>query len=314
MTAEDAKARLRRVVLHVAAGATSEEDFIIKAYGHDQLLIRPRFAPGTTEQVVGYSAALRPSIYADADGKPVWHGAGKLDVAAALPALRARWPRGADYERRVAGHWRRHQSASERGSGSKAGPQYFTAHEDVKRMRAKMEGFSGQDAPWTRAGRETAGVVSAWAATAEREQPAELSRMADALAATTGQRRSAQPQGVYAASIMRRAAAMIVAAGTDDPRFAWMAMFSQIAATCRAISDAAEARGDLDRARELRAATDAAADRYKGIATSARAEGLQLTRPATKTAPTPPARPSTPAAVRPPSPTQTRRDRDDYGR
>ena len=314
MTAEDAKARLRRVVLHVAAGATCEEDFVLGAYGHGQLLVRPRFAPGSTESVVGYSVALRPSIYADAEGNPVWHGGGKLDNSLALPALRARWPRSAGTESRAAGHWRRSQSRAEKNSGPKAPVQYFTAHEDAKRMRAKLEGLSGADAPWTRAGRETAGVVSAWAATAERDKPAELSRMADALAATTGQRRAPQPSGVYAASIMRRAAAMIVAAGTDDPRFAWMAMFSQIAATCRAISDAAEARGDLDRARELRAATDAAAARYAGIATSARTDGLQLTRPATAATATPPTRSTTPppSAVR--SPTQTRRDRDDYGR
>lgn len=315
MTAEQATARLRRIVSHTAASVTSEEDFVSKAYAHGQLLIRPRFAPGDTEHVVGYSVALRPTVYADAEGKPVWHGAGKLDKELSLPALRARWPRFTGGERRASQAWGRAQNWAQKNSAPVAPVQYFSAYEDAKRLRAATSGLSGTDAPWTQAGRETAGVVSAWASSTERERPAELSRMADALAATTGDKRPPRPHGVHAASIMRRAAAMIVAAGADDPRFAWMAMFSQVAATCRAISDAAEARGELDRARELRDAIDAAAARYGGIAASARAEGLQLSRPVAKASPTPDTRTTQPpTAVRAPSPTQTRRGRDDYGR
>ncbi|PZU02693.1 MAG: relaxase [Gordonia sp. (in: high G+C Gram-positive bacteria)] len=312
MTAEAAKARLRKTVLHVAANATSEEDFIRGAYGHGQLLIRPRFAPGSTEQVVGYSVALRPSIYADADGKPVWHGGGKLDNTLALPALRDRWPRSTGSERRAAADWASAEKWARKNVAPVASTRYYSASEDAKKLRAKMAGFSGTDARWTRASRETAGVVAAWASAAEGDRPAELSRLADALAATTGERRPPEPQGAYAASILRRTAAMLVATSTDDPRFAWMAMFSQISATCRAISDAAEARGQLDRARELRAATDAAAARYGGIADSARTDGLRLSRPATHTAPARSTAPPTP--VRSPSTTQERRDRDDYGR
>ncbi|MEU3475853.1 relaxase [Rhodococcus sp. NPDC006774] len=312
VTADQAKDRLRAIVAAAAKGVTTEDGFVSNLYTHREVLIRPRFAAGSTEQVVGYSVALRPSIYADGYGKPVWHGGGKLDNALSLPALRSRWLRTPGTEKATAYAWGRAAGLADKGSAPKAGPQYFSAYEDAKKWRGAL---TGADAPWTRAAGEAAGVVSAWASTAERQQPAELSRIADALAATTGERRPPRPQGAHAGSIMRRAAAMIIAAGTDDPRFAWVAMFGQVAATCRAISDAAEARGELDRARELRAAIDAATGRYSEITDSARADGLRLARPAATAAATPAARTtSAPAAVRSPSPTQTRRDRDDYGR
>ncbi|WP_207844021.1 relaxase/mobilization nuclease domain-containing protein [Williamsia soli] len=287
LNAAQAKERLRAAVAKVATASPTEDAFVSAAYTHPDLLIRPRFAAGSTDKVVGYSVALRPSVYAAADGKPMWHGGGKLDNTLSLTALRKRWPR-TGVQEQMAGHaWQRAagraQDAERVGASTSttAGSEYFDAHRTAREWRDRVNGLNdtgGSDRAWTRAARETAGVMSAWAITAEGNRPAELSRMADALATSSGERRPRHADGKHAASMMRRSAAMILAASHDDPRYAWMAMFAQLAATARAISDALETQGQGRRAQELRAATVAASGRYETIADSARGDGLRIAR------------------------------------
>ncbi|WP_020109771.1 hypothetical protein [Nocardia sp. 348MFTsu5.1] len=287
LNAAQAKERLRATVAKVATSAPTEDSFVSAAYTHPDLLIRPRFATGSTDKVVGYSVALRPNVYVAADGKPVWHGGGKLDNALSLTALRERWPGAGVQEQMATYAWQRAAGRAQAGESAEtttakaSGSEYFDAHQSARAWRSRVNGLSdagGSDRTWTRAARETAGVMSAWATTAEGDRPAELSRMADALAASAGERRPRHADGKHAASMMRRSAAMILAASHDDPRYAWMAMFAQLAATSRAICTALEAQGHAQRARELRAATDAASGRYQTIAGSARNDGLRIGR------------------------------------
>lgn len=256
MTFEEARDRLRDTVAQVAATSRTESLFVGDVFTHPDLLIRPRFAPGSTSEVTGYSVALRPHIYARADGAPQWHGAGKLHEALTLPRLRERWePTEPSFIRE---EW-----ARAAGRGEPRVDTWRYAAGDAQKWRDRIEKSPPSNATtWATVSGDTAATVSAWAVRTERGRPAELSRLSDALAATAGQQRSPFVAARRGTSAARRAAAMILAAGQDDPTQAYMVMFAQIAATARAIADAAEARGQAARAVEIRAALDAAHARY----------------------------------------------------
>ena len=58
---EPDRERLERAVRIASAAADSEADFVRRIRDGGRLLIRPRFAAGCDDQVVGYSVALRPA-------------------------------------------------------------------------------------------------------------------------------------------------------------------------------------------------------------------------------------------------------------
>ena len=66
------------------AGAGSEAEFV-RVLRADGVLVRPRFAAGRDDQVVGYSVALAPA----AGREPVWHAGGKVAKDLTLPRLRS---------------------------------------------------------------------------------------------------------------------------------------------------------------------------------------------------------------------------------
>ena len=271
MTFEQARDRLRDTLTKIASTARTEAAFVGDVFSHPDLLIRPRFAQGSTTEVTGYSVALRPHIYARVDGAPQWHGAGKLDNALTLTSLREQWaPTEPLFIRQ---EWARAAGRSE--------PRIDTwryAAGDAQRWRERIEKSPPSNTTtWSVVGGDTAATVSAWALRTERGRPAELSRLADALAATAGQQRSPAQAARRAGSAARRAAAMILAASQDDPTQAYMVMFAQIAATARAIADAAEARGNATRAVEIRAALDAAQARYAQPSTAHRGTAATVT-------------------------------------
>jgi len=78
--------RLARLVRAAAARSASEAEFVRRAKASGAL-VRPRFATGGRDQVVGYAAALRP-----VEGQElVWFGGGKLAADLTLPRLRQQW-------------------------------------------------------------------------------------------------------------------------------------------------------------------------------------------------------------------------------
>ena len=83
--AHTARQQLERVVRACATAASDERDFTARLCA-EGVLVRPRYEQGSTEEVVGYSVALRRS-----DGeRPVWFGGGRLQSGAdpAPPAWR----------------------------------------------------------------------------------------------------------------------------------------------------------------------------------------------------------------------------------
>ncbi|MDV7136907.1 relaxase/mobilization nuclease domain-containing protein [Williamsia muralis] len=326
MSFKQAREQLRVTLLTAAKGASTERDFI-QAARDKGVLLRPRYAPGTTDKVTGYSAALPSHMYSDRDGHPVWHGGGKLDNALTLSELRRQWPPMGTYGpegsmtvkawARVAPDAARNAQASAEAKG------WAAAARSARRWQQQVNklGDSGErrgTATWARAAHDTAAAMSAWSTTVEGDCPAELARMADALSAAAGDHRSpAQARSDNPGASMRRVAAMMLAASGDDPRYLWMAVFSQLAATSRAISAALEAEGHAQRARELAAATAAASAKFDTIAADADSERVRANLAAAAAGPASTQRPSSPAPQAPPANRdhyQRPPERDDYSR
>lgn len=83
---ETDRERLERLVRSAVGGAESESEWI-ESLRRKGVLVRPRFASGGREEVVGYSVALPPT---EGDG-PIWYGGGRLSKDLALPSVRRRW-------------------------------------------------------------------------------------------------------------------------------------------------------------------------------------------------------------------------------
>ena len=107
---------LERAVRRLAAASASEGEFVrrLRAEG---LIVRPRFAAGRDDQVVGYSVALTP-----ADGKRVVpHSGGKLAKDLTLPRLRGTHGWTAD-EPDAIEEWRRAFHGEPAGAGAESNP------------------------------------------------------------------------------------------------------------------------------------------------------------------------------------------------
>lgn len=89
--------RLRTAV----AAAADEVEFIERARELG-VRVRPRFAPGSADEVTGYSAALHTA----GGERTNWWGAGRIARDLALPVLRRRWPTTARAKVEAAAAWR----------------------------------------------------------------------------------------------------------------------------------------------------------------------------------------------------------------
>ena len=81
------RARLEQRVRAAAAGARDELEFVVRLRELG-VRARPRFAPGRTDVVTGYSVAL----HTRAGQRTQWYGGGRLARDLSLSRLRARWP------------------------------------------------------------------------------------------------------------------------------------------------------------------------------------------------------------------------------
>ena len=153
---------LERVVRACGAAARDEPEFVARLQA-EGLLTRPRYAPQSTSDVVGYSVALRPTMKGEG---PVWYGGGRLSRELTLPRLRENWPE-ADSEAVAAG-WRTRASSA-------PGPRRARTQRPVSRelqercagelaaLRERLSEIPADDtATWAHAAREAAGVFAAW--------------------------------------------------------------------------------------------------------------------------------------------------------
>jgi hypothetical protein len=95
---------LERIVRACATAGGGETEFI-QRMRDEGIRLRPRYAEGGTDEVVGYSVRLP-----DADQgsrRTVWYGGGRLARDLTLPALRRGWRQDAAAQRRAVAVWGR---------------------------------------------------------------------------------------------------------------------------------------------------------------------------------------------------------------
>lgn len=249
---EPERRSLERKVRASATAAQDEAEFI-RRLRRTGALVRPRYASGRDDVVVGYSVAERPHK----GGRPVWFGGGHLAKDLALPKLRTEWhdtPQGAAdavAEWQAAARGRRPV-----GMGREAHepePQLWEQYSDeVARLRETLRSVPLDDhATWAHVARETAGAFAAWS-TATEATPGPLAAAADELSKTAQLRRYPVRPIRSVGPSARGASLMLMAATMGGTGTAAQAiMLRQLLNVAKAIHDMHKASNDLRRARQI---------------------------------------------------------------
>lgn len=249
---EPARAGVARVVRAVSVAAVDEAEFVRRARLAG-LLVRPRFAAGTTDVVVGYSAAVRPVR----GERPVWFGGGRLDRDLTLPRLREGWADTPQAATAAAAEWTaaaRHRRPVAPGAEAQGvdGAQLEAARAELAALRDRVAGVPVTDhGAWARTAADTAGVLGALSARVEAV-PGPIARTADQLARSAQLRSTAPRSTGLRPSAVRRVAALLAQANRDVPDAVRDALLlRELIGAARAVHTAAQAAGDARQARAL---------------------------------------------------------------
>ncbi len=257
---ESPRERLRRGVRSSATAARSESEFVglLQAEG---LVVRPRWATGGRDTVVGYSVAM-PTSAATAQAL-VWFGGGKLGRDLTLPALREGWAADAD----AVGEWRavdpasqaadraaaRRASTTDRPGRVPPSPEVLAeAAHRLQEVTARLGAVPLHDAAaWSAVARDTAGVLSALSQRVGGAQGLGLVKASHAMGrAVVREPRSHVPASPHAVSLSQVArAALTVAAVSCGGSASTVILLTQLVALARAVADAQRAAGRLAQAR-----------------------------------------------------------------
>lgn len=251
--AEPGRVELAREVRACAAASVDEAEFV-RRLRKAGVLVRPRFAAGSTREVTGYSVALRPTRKGD-DLRPGWFGGGKLGNDLGLPALRLGWGASpAEVMPAAVAEW---TAAKERKPPVVRGRETLTPAADawpaytadLVKLRRALDGVPVSDrATWALVARETSGALAAWSRRAE-EVPGPLAAASDVLAASAQVRRQVirpRPDGLPSAAGITM---LLAQAGQPaNSRVAVAAFTRQMLMLTQAIIDMHRAAGEVRRA------------------------------------------------------------------
>jgi hypothetical protein len=249
---EPERRSLERKVRACATSAQDEAEFI-RRLRRAGALVRPRYASGRDDVVVGYSVAERPPK----GGRPVWFGGGHLAKDLALPKLRAEWhdtPQGAAdavAEWQAAARGRRPVTIGR--EAHEPDPQLWQQYsDDIARLRETLRSVPLDDhATWAHVARETSGAFAAWS-TATEATPGPLAAAADELSKTAQLRRYPVRPIRSVGPSARGASLMLMAASMGGIGTAAQAiMLRQLLNVAKAVHDMHKASNDLRRARQI---------------------------------------------------------------
>lgn len=249
---EPERRSLARKVRACATAAQDEAEFV-RRFRRTGAMIKPRYAAGRDDVVVGYSVAERPPK----GGRPVWFGGGHLAKDLTLPRLRGAWADSPELADGAVAEW----GAAARGrrpvnAGREAhepDPQMWEQYSnEVARLRETLRAVPMDDhATWAHVARETAGAFAAWS-TATESTPGPLAAAADELSKTAQLRRyPARP--VRSVGPSARGASLVLMAATmgGTGTAAQAIMLRQLLNVAKAVHDMHKASNDLRRARQI---------------------------------------------------------------
>lgn len=254
--AEAVRWTLARLVRACSAVSADEAEFVRRVRRHG-LLIRPRFARGTQDVVVGYRVALRPQL----GERPIWYGGGHLAHDLSLPRLRELWPDTPETSLAASAEWRAawrgiRVAAPGRETLEPAPNLAQRATHDLDQLRAELRSIPLSDQTgWARAARHAAGALASWSVAIE-PTPGPLAAAADALTRSAELRRPpARPQPVEIRPVV--SAAMILATagknGKARDRAIQTMLLRQLMALGAAVAGMHRAVGDVRRAEHINA-------------------------------------------------------------
>jgi hypothetical protein len=254
--AEPVRVTLARTVRACAAAAADEAEFVRRTR-RAGVLVRPRYAAGRDDVVVGYSVAQRPGR----GERPVWYGGGHLARDLTLPRLRADWPDTPQHAGAAAAEW----GAAGRGrrvvapgrEAAEVDPALWDRYTaEVGALREQLRSVPVEDAAtWAHVAKETAGAFAAWSLQAEGARPGPLAATADALA-RSAHLRAHQVRGRRAPAPSAKGASLLLASlgHGGSGTVAQAALLVQLANTAKAVHDAHRAVGDAQRADQIASA------------------------------------------------------------
>jgi len=266
--AEPTPADLEQRVRTAARAAAGEAEFLeqLRAQG---VVVRPRFATGDSNTVVGMSVALPTGSRGD---NLDWHGAGKLGKDLSLPALRQQWGQTPQQQAEAVAVWRLGavgKQPGDRGAADDSSrrpqnpePDFAAAIADINTLGAYAAALGTDDPEAAReAARQAAGVLAAAALRAHGPSGGAIGSAARRMA-----RCAQDPRGgpalrdvipARAAPRMSLTSAALLNAATGKAQHAgWVAVFHALARTAQAV--AAAQRSQHAAAWETQAATQAA--------------------------------------------------------
>lgn len=244
---------LERIV-RACATASREESEFIRRLRDEGVKVRPRYAEGGTEKVVGYSVRLPgPELGAR---RSVWYGGGRLARDLTLPALRRGWSQDAAAQRGAVHEWRSSPSPAPRSPAERQdelerrGVIWHRCTTELERMRQQLRAAGSDPAAIAHAAREGAGVLAAWSLALEGEQPGALARAARQLA------RSAElpaytPVPPNMPSRASGLALFMLAAGKPDSAFGWLIVSRELALLASELGRVHRVRGELQHAQQI---------------------------------------------------------------
>lgn len=254
--AEPDMLRLERSVRAAASAAIDEGEFV-RRLRRQGLLIRPRFATGRSDVVMGYSVALRPA----GDERAVWHGGGRLARDLTLPALRKGWPDSPQTAQSAVDEWAatsknpwRYRPVAPGAEEREPAPDMWEKYgREVAALRDQLRAVPIDDrATWAHVARETAGAFAAWSQRTEAtpgplaEASRNLARSAQ-LRAYESTKRPPQLRSLAGAAML---AAHV--ASNRNATAAQVVLMRELTRLARAVHDMHAAAGDARRAREIR--------------------------------------------------------------
>jgi hypothetical protein len=264
---------LERIVRACATASRTESEFV-RALREHGLQVRPRYAPGGTDRVVGYSVRL-PGTGEGRD-RMVWYGGGRLAKDLTLPALRRSWGQDGDGAKRALAEWNAwtagapRSQAEQRAELEERGVMWHRACTDIERIRTQLRAAGADAAACAHAAREGAGVLSAWSLALEGEHPGSLARAARQLARSAELPAHAQQRVGRHGARGSGLALFILAAGKPDGAFGWMLVARELGLLARELGRTHELHGELQRAREIETELSRELDQVRAMLESER--------------------------------------------
>lgn len=256
--------RLQRTVRAASTASLDEAEFV-RRLRRSGILVRPRFATGTTDQITGYAVALKPPSRVE---RPVWFGGGRLAKDLTLPRLRDGWNTTPETTAEALAEWQaaaagKRIAAQGRENREPTAEEWQKHTAEVGALYERLKSVPLEDdALWAQVARETAGAFAAWSLRTEAG-PGPLADTAKALS-RTAQLRRFPPRAERAPMPSAKGAGMLLMQTAVGPSTAagHVLLLTQLRNTMRAIFEMHHAYGRL---RDAEGVRDAAMNKLTAV-------------------------------------------------